>query len=276
MKRTIIIVLLAVFLLPAGLFATLRIPKDAADSSPQLYFTRLAYNENGDRGWGSYSPNFRCPEFGGGNFFPRQSMGWGMDYPGADCKFMGGIHRLTGLGVSPDPNIIEILDEKLFEYPYAYIVEPGGMDLTAEEATRLREYLSRGGFIHVDDFWGLYELRNFSTQMRKVFPERELEVLSLSDPVFRTFFDINEVILVPGRGRGCDPAGVAFGAEDPSDTEPRIYGMRDDSGRLMMTVTYNSDLGDAWEYMDDPCYSAKFSGQAYRLGMNFMIYATTH
>jgi hypothetical protein len=276
MTKKAVVLILSVVIVPAGLAAVLIAAPDTPDENPELYFTRLAYTETGERGIGSHAPGFRCPEFGGGNFFPRQSMGWGMDYPGADCKFMGGIHRLTGLSVSPNPNVLEITDDELFNYPYAYIVEPGGMDLTQEEAVRLREYLLRGGFIHVDDFWGLYELRNFETQMAKVFPDRELEVLSLSNPVFKTFFNIDSVILVPGRGRGCDPGGIAFGAESADDTEPRIYGVSNDDGRLMVVVTYNSDLGDAWEYMDDPCYSTKFSGQAYRLGMNFMIYATTH
>src|SRR5687768_1410593 len=148
------IVIVFVAIAPAGLLAFFAEPDDyEVDPNPQFFFTRLAYTENGTRGYGSSAPYYRCPEFGGGNFFPRQSMGWGMDYPGADCKFMGGIHRLTGLSVSPDPNVVEILDDRLFNYPYAYVAEPGGMDLTDEEARRLREYLERGGFLHADDFW---------------------------------------------------------------------------------------------------------------------------
>ena len=265
--------LLIVMIAPACVMALLG-AADTPEANPQLYFTRLAYTENGSRGYGSSARNFRCPEFGGGNFFPPQSVGWGMDYPGADCKFMGGIHRLTGLSVSPDPNVVKIMDENLFEFPYAYVVEPGGMALTDEEAKRLREYLLRGGFIHADDFWGLWELRNFEVQMLKVFPDREMRVLSLSHSIFRTFFDIDTVMQIPGEGAGCTPGAPTYESSD--DTEPRIYGIADDEGRLMVVATYNSDLGDAWEYMDEYCYPEKYSGQAYRLGMNFMIYATTH
>jgi len=244
------------------------------DDSPEYFFTRLAYTENGDRGYGRRMPRgFVCPEFGGGNFFPPQSNGWGMDYPGADCKFLGGIHRLTNLRVTPNPNVIDIMDESLFRFPYAYMVEPGGLDMTEPEVKRLREYLMRGGFLHADDFWGGYELRNFAEQMRRVFPEYPLEVLPLNHPIFHTFFDIREVIQIPGENAGC-LGGPTY--ERPDDIEPRVYGITDDKGRVMVVATYNSDLGDAWEFEDLPCYPEKYSGQSYRLGMNFIVYAITH
>src|SRR5262245_49582702 len=271
MKRLILPLVLALVIV-AGAVEML-VLADSAEETPELFFTRLAYTETGERGFGYAVPGYRCPEFGGGNFFPPQSMGWGMDYPGADCKFMGGIHRLTGLHVHPDPNVVEILDDKLFDFPYAYIVEPGGMDLTPKEAARLREYLLRGGFLHVDDFWGGRERRNLEYQMQKVFPDRRLELLPLSHEVFHTFFDIDEIIQVPGQGNGCY-GGPTW--ERPDERDPRIYGISDDKGRLMVVVTYNSDLGDAWEYMDLSCYPEKYSGEAYRIGLNFMIYAMTH
>ncbi len=246
----------------------------SSDEGPEFYFTRLAYSEDGSRGWGRNLGNrYVCPEFGGGNFFPPQGMGWSMDSPGADCKFMGGVHRLTGLSVFPNPNMVEIIDDSIFKFPYAYMAEVGGMQLSTQEARQLREYMLRGGFIHVDDFWGLYEKGNFEYQMKKVFPEYSFEVLPLSDGVFHTFFDIDEIIQIPGEGAGCS-GGPTYERND--DKEARIYGLKDNEGKLMMVVTYNSDLGDAWEYMDEACYPAKYSGQAYRLGLNFMIYAATH
>jgi len=273
--KPLVSVVVLLTLAPAGLLAVFPTPDNYdVDPNPQFFFTRLAYTENGYRGYGSSAPNYRCPEFGGGNFFPRQSMGWGMDYPGADCKFMGGIQRLTGLSVSPNPNVIEILDDNLFNFPYAYVAEPGGMDLTSEEASQLREYLQRGGFLHADDFWGLDEKENFEHQMKKVFPEYTMQELSLDHTVFRSFFDVEEMVQIPGQGAGCNPGSPTFEVSD--DREPRILGLLDDKKRLLVVATYNSDLGDAWEYMDLPCYPAQYSGHAYRLGMNFMIYATTH
>ena len=98
------------------------------------------------------SQQFICPEFGG-RFFPRQGWGWAIDYPGGDCKFMGGIHRLTGMRVSPNPNVVGIMEDDLFKYPYVYAVEVGGMYLSDADAAQLREYLTRGGFLHADDYW---------------------------------------------------------------------------------------------------------------------------
>src|SRR5215510_5584513 len=273
MQKTILLPALALTAL-AG-FVVMFVRADTpSDNIPEFFFTRLAYSENGSRGFGRFVPrNFRCPEFGGGNFFPQQGVGWSMDSPGADCKYMGGIQRLTNLRVFPNPNMLRITDPDLFRYPYAYMVEPGGLELTNEEVRTLREYLVRGGFLHADDFWGLEEKANFEYEMRRVFPEYRMEVLPLSHPVFHTFFDINETILVPGERAGC--YGYP-GWEVADDKEPRIYGISDNTGRLMVVVTYNSDLGDAWEYMDEPCYPQKLTGQAYRLGLNFMIYAMTH
>ena len=267
--------LLLVLLVGASCWLTARPLAETHDRAPEFYFTRLAYSENGYRGYGrSVGPNYRCPEFGGGNFFPPQGLGWSMDSPGADCKFMGGVHRLTGLDVYPNPNMVEILDDSIFKYPYAYMAEVGGMDLTKQEAAQLREYLLRGGFIHADDFWGLDEKANFEFEMKKVFPEYSFEALPLSDKAFHTFFDIEEIIQIPGQGSGCSPGAPTYERYD--DRDARVYGLKDDKGRLMIVTTYNSDLGDAWEYMDLPCYPAKYSGQAYRLGLNFMIYAATH
>src|SRR5215510_1781703 len=250
-----------------------------SDEAPEFYFTRLIYRQNPIlhgffRSFTMANPGpYRCPEFGGRNFFPPQGWGWATDYPGADCKYMGGIHRLTGLPVYTHPNIVGIMDPDLFKFPYVYIVEPGGMYLSDEEAARLREFFGRGGFLHVDDFWGLRQKANLEAQLRKVFPDKRLDVLPLTHEIFHTFYDIDEIIQVPNASNGC--YGPPYW-EQPDDKEPRIYGISDDNGRLQVVVTYNSDLGDAWEYMDLGCYPQKLTGQAYRLGLNFMIYAMSH
>lgn len=260
----------------AGAASFYRVFADTPKDVPEFYFTRLIYSENGYmRRWGTMPrpAPYTCPEFGGRNFFPPQGWGWATDYPGADCKFMGGIHRLTGMRVYESPHVMSIMDEDLFQYPFAYIVEPGGMFLSQKEADRLREYLLRGGFLHVDDFWGLRQKANFVQQMRKVFPDRPLEPVPMKHPIFHTFFDVDEIIQVPNQGNGCW-GGRTW--EQPDDINPAIYGISDDAGRLMVVVTYNTDLGDAWEYMDLACYPERYSGYAYRVGLNFMIYAMTH
>jgi Domain of unknown function (DUF4159) len=252
---------------------------DSPVDAPEFYFTRLVYRQN-PIPHGYFRPftmakpgPYRCPEFGGRNFFPPQGWGWATDTPGADCKLMGAIHRLTGQHVYPNPNYIEIMDPSLFTFPFAYIVEPGQMYFSRQEAERLREYLLRGGFLHLDDFWGLEQKENLETELKKVFPEYSIQPLPLKHEIFHTFYDIDEIIQTPNEGQGC------FGGrtwEQPDDTEPRVYGITDDKGRLMVVITYNTDLGDAWEFMDLDCYPEKYSGYAIRVALNFMIYAMSH
>ena len=97
--------------------------------------------------------------------------------------------------------------------------------------------------------------------------------LNLDHEVFHTFFDIDTVMQIPNVNNACSGRQTW---EQRSEIEPMIFGISDDDGRLMVLITYNSDLGDAWEWMDLPCYPQKYSGQAYRMGLNFMIYAMSH
>jgi hypothetical protein len=186
---------------------------------------------------------------------------------------MGGIARLSNIRVHPNPNATAIMEDDFFQYPYLYAVAVGGMYLSEPEAARLREHLLRGGFLHADDFWGLRQLGNFAAQMKKVFPDRQLQQLPLTHEVFHTFFDIDEVLQVPNRANGCWGRQTW---EQPDDIYPRVYGISDDNGRLLVAATYNSDLGDAWEYMDLACYPEMYSGFAYRMGLNLMVYAMSH
>ena len=248
------------------------------ETAPEFYYTRVMYTGHGrgafGGGFGKARPitGFKCSDLAPGE--GGYGGGWMTDYPASDCKFMWGVERLSGIKVFREaPNTIDIMDANLFKFPYLYIVEPGQMYLSEEEGKRLREYLNRGGFLHVDDFWGLEELDNFLEQIEKVFPDRRLEQLPLTHEIFHTFFDIDTVMQIPNVSNGCN-GGRTW--ERPSDIAPRIFGMSDDTGRLMMVVTYNSDLGDAWEHMDVACYPEKYSGQAYRMGVNFIVYAMTH
>src|SRR3989454_5296410 len=216
---------------------------DGPDDPPEFSFTRLAYSENPTgccrhrgsfRGFGGRGsptmpipPQFVCPEFGGRNFFPRQGWGWGTDYPGGDCKFMGGIHRLTGMRVAPNPHVIGAMDPDLFKFPFLYAVEVGGMYFNTQDAARIREYLLRGGFFYVDDFWGGAERENFEAQMTKVFPERQMEALPLNHQIFHTFFDIESIMQVPGQGDGCY-GGRAW--EGGGGKQPRGFGIEGDNG----------------------------------------------
>ncbi len=256
-----------------------RADNPSPETEAEYYYTRVIYTGVGTPERGGpvplrYPPlrDFKCSDLERGE--GGLGGGWRTDYPASDCKFIWGVERLTGINAYRDaPHPMDLMDPRIFEFPYLYIVEPGQMLLSNEQAARLREHLLRGGFLHADDFWGVYQRANFERQMAKVFPDRKLEPVPLTHEIFHTFFDIDTVMQIPNVSNGC------YGRqtwESPTDTEPRIYGISDDKGRLMVIVTYNSDLGDAWEHMDVACYPEKYSGQAYRMGINFVIYAMTH
>jgi len=260
-------------------FSSARADEGKPEGAPEYYYTRVIYSGNGTPERGGPFPGrnaplrgFKCSDLarGEGGF----GGGWITDYPASDCKFIWGVERLTKINAYREaPHPMELMDPKIFDFPYLYIVEPGQMLLSDQEADRLREYLLRGGFLHVDDFWGTYQLENFERQMAKVFPDRHLETIPLSHPIFHTLFDIDTVMQIPNVNNGCN-GGRTW--ESDTDREPRMFGISDDQGRLMVIVTYNSDLGDAWEHMDVPCYPEKLSGQAYRMGIDFIIYSMSH
>ena len=254
-----------------------------SDPRPEFYFTRLMYSDVSGRGPlpGSPPPDSSTLGLmrGYGDGATRVFGSWMMDAWDADIQFMWGIQRLTNIKLSLEPHPMPIDSPDLFKYPYLYAVEVGRMELRDDEVEKLREYLLRGGFMHVDDFHGGWQFRQFQEQMQRVFPDRKIVDLPLTHEVFHTFYDIDKVIQVPnvGLGERYTASGGRYPTyEQSDDTQPRIMGISDDDGRLMVLITYNADYGDAWEWMDDPYYPAEFTTYAYRLGMNAIIYAMTH
>ena len=199
---------------------------------------------------------------------------WATDFPKADHQFIHGLRGWvrSALDISDRPVAVSLNGPDIFNYPFIYIVEPGYLDLTRDDATSLREYLLRGGFAILDDFWGNAEWQNVQLQLATVFPEFELRQLALDHPVFHCYFDIGEVLQTPNfqnivyRGRTAEKGG----------TVPSYWGLFDDRERLMVFVGRNLDNGDAWEWIDDPRYPLKYGLGAYKIGANAIFYAMTH
>ena len=220
----------------------------------EFYFTRAIYS-SGRRGWG----------WGG-----RGS--WATDYPKADRQFLVVIKRILGLDAPDFENAVSLADPELRRFPFLYALEVGRMALTREEAHGLRDYLNAGGFLVVDDFWGTREWEVFEENMRIVLPGRPFVELPVDHELFHTFFEIEEIKQVPNvrQGRSGGPTWERDGYE------PRVLGIFDDDGRLMVVVNWNTDLGDAWEWAEDPFYPMEYSNFAYEMGANLIIYAMTH
>jgi hypothetical protein len=200
--------------------------------------------------------------------------GWTTDYPKADEQFIIGLRNWCrgSLDIADDPASFPLDDKNIFRYPFIYAVEPGHMDLSTEDAAKLREYLLRGGFLMLDDFWGEYEWQNVREQMRKVFPEHPIRELPLDHPIFHCYFDINEVVQVPQFFRYLN-LGITH---EKGGYIPHYEAIVDENDRVMVFIARNADNGDAWEWIDDPRYPLKYGLAAYKLGMNLIIYAMTH
>jgi hypothetical protein len=197
---------------------------------------------------------------------------WYTDYPKGDEQLIQGIQRLTNLNIADHPVAIPITDPTLFKYPFMYSSEVGQMVLNDEDAAIMREYLLRGGFWMVDDFWGSFEMENFAIQMKKILPNAEIKDLPMSHPIFHVFYDIDKIIQVPSLAYTIN-GGITY---EQDGFVGECKGVFDDHGRLVVVINHNTDLGDAYEWADEPRYPNYFSSFAYRVAINSILYAVTH
>jgi hypothetical protein len=152
------------------------------------------------------------------------------------------------------------------------MLEVGYMQLTPAEVEGLRDYLAAGGFLFVDDFWGQYEWENFEWEIHKVLPGSEIVELSTDHPLFETFYDINEILQVPNVGN----ARNGYSTGEKGGDVPHVRAIFDETERLVVLINWNTDLGDAWEWAEDPYYPLTYSNYAYQLAVNAIIYAMSH
>jgi len=219
----------------------------------------------------------------GGYGMRRRGGWWDTDYPDSDENFLRGVQRYTNIDTNPrNHEFIELTDPRLFENIFLYMnwkrVPIGssysGPNFSPEEIEALREFMFRGGFVMVDDFWGQPHLDDMFMEMGKIFPEREIIKLNNTHEIFHVFFDIDEVAQVPGRMVTWDFGGF-MNLDDPS-YPPEVYAVLDDDGRVMMVANYNTDLGDGWEHTFYKGYPTKATNDAYKIGINFLMYAFSH
>ncbi|MBZ5603039.1 MAG: DUF4159 domain-containing protein [Acidobacteriia bacterium] len=230
----------------------------------EFAFARLMYPQvrGRFRGYGSY---------GNGDWTRGFSM-WTQDYPRADRHFAQAIRRLTRIQVRSVEQPVNLDDgDDVYNWPWLYAVQTGRWSLTDAQAAKLRDYLLRGGFFMCDDFWGEQDWATFMQSMSRVFPDREVVDIDDRDPIFHAVFDLNDRYQVPGARY------LSTGVTWKCDGCPAAWkGIYDDKGRLMVAMTPNSDIGDSWEWADDPRYLEKFSALGIRIGINYIVYAMTH
>jgi uncharacterized protein DUF4159 len=236
------------------------LPPDYQEKT-EWVFARLMYPSIGG-GWGyRYSGDWK-----------HGASNWTIDYPRSDRHFAQALRRLTRVHVRSVEQPVD-LDEAddVYNWPWLYGVEVGHWNLTDDQARKLREYLLRGGFFMCDDFHGTAEWEVFVASMHRVFPDRPIVEIDSADPIFHSLYDLDDRYQVPGAqflysGRMYEKDGVI----------PHWRGIYDDKGRLMVAICFDMDLGDSWEWADEPRYPEKFSALGIRIGVNYVVYAMTH
>jgi hypothetical protein len=242
-------------------------PLPADYQQPSEYvFARLMYPQirggRGGRVFGAY---------GDGNWTQGYSM-WTQDYPRADRHFLLALRRLTRVNARSVEQPVNLDDgDDVYNWPWLYAVQPGRWLLTDAQCAKLRDYLLRGGFFMADDFWGEDGWEVFMQSMQRVFPDREVVDLDDENPIFHSVFDLSDRYQVPGARY------IQTGSTEKCQGCPAEWrGIFDDKGRLMVALTPNSDIGDSWEWADDPQYLERFSALGIRIGVNYIVYAMSH
>ena len=211
-------------------------------------------------------------------------QGWSTDYPDAELNFSTRLSELTRTRVSkdshgrPDHLIVRLTDDALYQCPYLHLEDAGTAALTNAEVLGLRAYLLKGGFVWVDDYWGTPAWRKWLSQLGRVLPPSEYPVQSvpLDHPIFRTMFEVDQLPQIPSIQFWRRSGGETSERGSDSAT-PTIHGVADHHGNLMVVMTHNTDISDAWEREgEDTRFFYRFSPDGYAVGINVLLYAMTH
>ncbi len=264
-KRLRVAALAAIALLAIGpTLASLATAQDAVTGDErfaglQWTFARIKYNSYG----GEARTNLRTAYW---------DEPWAIDAPAAEQNLTRRIRSVTSISVT-DPVVITLDDEKLWEYPWVYLVEPSNLVLTEKNAATLREYLLRGGTLTLDDFHGPYEWDLTVRQLRMIFPQHEIVEIEPPHPIYTCFYKLEKYPQIPGlgsffSGRTWEKGGYV----------PHLRGILDETGRPMVLINWNTDMGDGVEWSNAEDYPGyiKWTAQAYQMMINEVIYSLTH
>ncbi|MEO8096733.1 MAG: DUF4159 domain-containing protein [Acidobacteriota bacterium] len=225
-------------------------PPDALEET-EFAFTRLRYRSNRNR---------------------ARYQSWGIDANTSERLFITGLRRLTRIYGRSVEHIVDVDDDEMFDWPWIYAVSAGDWVLTEDQAARLRRYFDRGGFLVIDDLHGPGQWDQFMYGMNMVYPEAQAQDLENDHPIFHTVYDLTGRLQVPGYQIVTN--GLMY--ERADGVQPYWRVINDGKGRVQVGAFLNQDLGDAWEFSNDPAYPEQFASMSYRVGVNYVVYALTH
>jgi hypothetical protein len=205
-----------------------------------------------------------------GGFWYRGLPAWAHGYPVSEENLMKIMNEVSFLGANDEHfNTLALDDPEIFKYPLIYIIEVSWWNMTDREAVALREYLQKGGFVIVDDFkadgdFGSPGWVRFADIMKRVMPEGRFVDMDTSDPIFHSFFEIRSLTNFP----------QAYNAGQPIFRG--LYEGNDPKKRLQMIVNYNTDISQYWEWSGRGLRPFDETNEAYKLGVNYIVYGLTH
>jgi len=227
-----------------------------------------------------------CRGFYDSNRYEDGGQGWRTDYPGADNNFSVRLAELTFVRVKinpdgqPDNVVVRLDDPLLFRCPMLYMEDVGTMRLSDDEIKGLRNYLVKGGFLYVDDFWGVAAWEQWADEIGRVLPPGQYPIqdIPLDHAIMHTLYDVKAIEQVSSiqywyRSGGSVSERERWGESAHSD----FRGIVDEKGRLMVVMTHNTDISDTWEREgENREYFDRFSPDGYAIGVNIVLYGLTH
>lgn len=188
--------------------------------------------------------------------------GWSHNYPQSDRHLNEFLARATGVDVEEFSfRIVELGSAEVFDYPFAYVSEPGEMQLTDQEVLNLRQFIGNGGFILMDDFDGSWQWAQMRSQILRAFPETDFVPVPFDHPVYTAFTPLDDLQAmseyVPG-------GSITY------------YGLYTGDGNLAIMAGHNNDLANFWDWYGNGSMPLKPSTDAFRMGTNAVIYSFTH
>ena len=202
---------------------------------------------------------------GPGGWYYRGLPAWAHGYPNAEQNLMKIMNELSNFRPHiTEDNVYALDDPELYRYPIVYMTEAGYWSMTDENAKGLRDYLLKGGFAIFEDFDGAAQWANFEAQMRRVLPDGRFVRLDRSNRIFGSFFEIKDIDAI---------------VHPMSRIRPSYYGIfegNDPSKRLMVIANFDNDVPEYWEWSGQGLFPFDASNEAYKLGVNYLIYGMTH
>lgn len=213
--------------------------------------------------------------FRGGGGWEMGGTAWSNDYPRGDRAFARILRRLTRVDVRSVEQPINLNDgDDVYNWPWLYAAHIESASMPDSMVLKLREYLARGGFFYVDDFWGDSGWERVMELMGRIIPNAQAEEIGDEDPIFHVLYDLKDRFMVANHNE-LMRTGQPY-HNIPGGREAHWRAIRDAKGRIVIVLNFNSDIGDSWEWADRPEYPEKYSNLGMRISINYTAYAMTH